>query len=81
MVLVISFQPLTNFTKSPDIGAMGVLNALLEYYIKYFEIFAGDQVKANHLAYKSRGGTGVEFLLIVSKTCFHRSMMLLRDFY
>ena len=27
-----SFQPLTNFTKNPNIGAMGVLNALLEYY-------------------------------------------------
>ena len=30
--LVISFQSLTNFTKNPQIGAMGVLNALLEYF-------------------------------------------------
>ena len=30
--LVRSFQSLTNFTKSPNIGAMGVLNAPLEYY-------------------------------------------------
>ena len=81
VVLVISFQPLTNFTKSPDIGAIGVLNTFLEYYIKHLEIFAGDQVKANHLAYKCRGGTRVEFLLIVSKICFHRSMILTRDFY
>ena len=37
--------------------------------------------KASHLAYKSGGGTEVEFLLIVSKTCFHRSMILVGDFY
>ena len=30
--LVISFQPLINFTKNPNTGAMRVLNALLEYY-------------------------------------------------
>ena len=30
--LVSSFQPLTNFQKSPNIGAMGVLNAPQEYY-------------------------------------------------
>ena len=27
-----SFQPLTNFIKNPNIGAMAVLNVLLEYY-------------------------------------------------
>ena len=27
-----SFQPLTNFTKNPNIGAIRVLNAPLEYY-------------------------------------------------
>ena len=32
MALVISFQPLTNFTKNPNIGAMGVLNVFLEYF-------------------------------------------------
>ena len=32
VALVISFQLLTNFTKNPAIGAMGVLNAPLEYY-------------------------------------------------
>ena len=31
VALVISFQSLTNFTKNPNIGAMGVLNVLLEY--------------------------------------------------
>ena len=30
--LVSSFQLLTNFTKNPNIGAMGVVNAPLEYY-------------------------------------------------
>ena len=30
--LVNSFQPLSNFTKNPSIGAMGVPNAPLEYY-------------------------------------------------
>ena len=32
VALVSSFQPLTNFTKNPNIGAMGVLNAPLKYY-------------------------------------------------
>ena len=35
VVLVISFQPLNNFTKNPNISATGVLrslNASLEYY-------------------------------------------------
>ena len=32
MAFVSTFQPLTNFTKNPNIRAMGVLNALLEYY-------------------------------------------------
>ena len=32
VALVGSFQPLTNFAKNPNIGAMGVLNAPLEYY-------------------------------------------------
>ena len=32
VTLVSSFQPLTNFTKNPNLGAMGVLNAPLEYY-------------------------------------------------
>ena len=32
MALVSTFQPLTNFTKNPNIVAMGVLNAPLEYY-------------------------------------------------
>ena len=32
VTLVSSFQPLTNFTKNPNIGDMGVLNAPLEYY-------------------------------------------------
>ena len=32
VALVISIQPLTDFTKNPNIGAMGVLNAPLEYY-------------------------------------------------
>ena len=31
VVLVSSFQPLTNFTENPNVGAMGVLNAPLEY--------------------------------------------------
>ena len=30
MTLVANFQPLTKFTKKPNIGAMGVLNASLE---------------------------------------------------
>ena len=32
VALVSSFQPPTNFTYNPNIGAMGVLNAPLEYY-------------------------------------------------
>ena len=32
VALVGSFPPLTNFTKNPNIGAMGVLNVPLEYY-------------------------------------------------
>ena len=32
VALVCSFQLLTNFTKSLNVGAMGVLNAPLEYY-------------------------------------------------
>ena len=32
VTLVSSFQSLTNFTKIPNIGAMGVLNAPQEYY-------------------------------------------------
>ena len=32
VALVSSFQPLTNFTKNPNIDAKGVPNALLEYY-------------------------------------------------
>ena len=32
LTLVSSFQPLTNFTKNPNIGAMGILNAPVEYY-------------------------------------------------
>ena len=31
VALVSSFQPLTNFTKNPNIGAMGFVNAPLEY--------------------------------------------------
>ena len=31
VALVCSFQPLTNFTKNPNIDAMGVLNVPLEY--------------------------------------------------
>ena len=30
MTLVANFQPLTKFTKKPNIGTMGVLNASLE---------------------------------------------------
>ena len=32
VALVSSFQPLTNFTKNPNVGAMGVLNSPSEYY-------------------------------------------------
>ena len=28
-----------------------------------------------------RGGTGAKFLLIVSKSCFHRSMIVTTEFY
>ena len=36
---------LTNFTKNPNSGAMGVLNAPLAYTITYSEICTGDQIK------------------------------------
>ena len=49
VTLVSSFQPLTNFTKNSNIGAMGVVNASNEYYniilILYYEICAGDGIK------------------------------------
>ena len=32
VALVSSFKPLTNFTKNPNLVAMGVMNAPLEYY-------------------------------------------------
>ena len=32
VALVSSFQLLTNFTKNPNVGVMGGLNASLEYY-------------------------------------------------
>ena len=32
VALVSSFQSLNNFTKKPNVGAMGVLNAPLEHY-------------------------------------------------
>ena len=32
VALVCSFQPLTNFTKNLNVGAIGVLNTPLEYY-------------------------------------------------
>ena len=32
VALVIIFEPLTNFTKNPNIGVMGALNASLECY-------------------------------------------------
>ena len=32
VALVSSFQPPANFTKSPNVGAMGFLNVPLEYY-------------------------------------------------
>ena len=32
ILLVSSFNPITNFPKNPDIGAMEVLNTCLEYY-------------------------------------------------
>ena len=42
VALVSSFQLLTNFTKNPNKGAMGVLNPST---IAYSEICAGDQIK------------------------------------
>ena len=45
VAVVSSFQPLTNCTKKLNIGAMGVLNAPLEYCITCSEICAGDQIK------------------------------------
>ena len=44
MALVGTFQPLTNFTKNCNIGAMKVLNAPLEVY-NAFLICAGEQTK------------------------------------
>ena len=45
VALVSSFQTLTNFTKNPNVGAMGVLNAFLGI-ITYFEIYgASDKIK------------------------------------
>ena len=42
VALVSSFQTLTNFTKNPNVGAMGVLNGI----ITYFEIYgASDKIK------------------------------------
>ena len=38
MALVSSFQLLTNFTKISNIGAMGVLNAPLEYYNVFWNL-------------------------------------------
>ena len=32
VALAYSFQPISNLTKIPNIGAMGALNAPLEYY-------------------------------------------------
>ena len=43
VALGISFQSLTNFTKNPNKGAIGVLNAPLEYYNVFWN-FAGDQI-------------------------------------
>ena len=43
--LVIRFQPLTNFTKNPNIGVMGVLNNTPGEYYTYTEICAGYQIK------------------------------------
>ena len=43
--LVSSFQPLTNFTKNPNIGAIGVLNALIQNTMTHSEICAGNQIK------------------------------------
>ena len=39
VALVISVQPLTSFTKNSNIGAMGVLNALLEYYNIFWNLY------------------------------------------
>ena len=38
VALVGRFQPLTNFTKNPNIGAMGVLNTLLEYCKEFWNL-------------------------------------------
>ena len=32
VAIVSSFQPLTNFTKNPNVDAVGVLNAPLEHF-------------------------------------------------
>ena len=37
--LVSSFQPLTNFTKNPNIGTMGVLNAPLEHFNIFWNLW------------------------------------------
>ena len=38
VALVSSFQLLTSLTKNPNIGAMGVLNAPLEYIVKFAQV-------------------------------------------
>ena len=44
VALVSSFQTLTNSTKNPGIGAMGVLSVSLEYY-GYSKICEANQIK------------------------------------
>ena len=39
VTLVISFQLLTNFTKNPSVGAMGVLKAPLEYFNVFLNLY------------------------------------------
>ena len=39
VALVISVQSLTSFTKNSNIGAMGVLNVLLEYYNIFWNLY------------------------------------------
>ena len=38
-VLTSSFKPLANFTKNPNIGAMSALNAPLEYYNVFWNLY------------------------------------------
>ena len=38
VALVIGFQPLTNFTKNPNVGAMRVINAHPEYYNVFWNL-------------------------------------------